>query len=74
MAENIKWIADQNPAARIVLWAHNAHVGTGGGLGDQSMGTYLRKMFGQDMVVIATAFNQGSFQAMPFPGQPGGLA
>lgn len=26
MAENIKWIADHSPDAKIVVWAHNGHV------------------------------------------------
>jgi len=72
MAANVKWIADQNPRAKIVLWAHNGHVATGGGLGEQTMGSHLRGLFGEDMVVIGTAFNQGAFQAQPFPGEPGG--
>jgi erythromycin esterase-like protein len=73
MAENIKWIADHNPGAKMVLWAHNGHVATGAGFGDEAMGVNLRSMFGKSMVVIGTAFNEGSFQAMPMPGQPGGL-
>ena len=28
MADNVKWILDQNPNAKIVLWAHNGHVAT----------------------------------------------
>jgi len=30
MAENVKWILDQSPGAKIVLWAHNGHVAMGG--------------------------------------------
>lgn len=26
MAQNVKWIADHNPGAKLVLWAHNAHI------------------------------------------------
>jgi hypothetical protein len=29
MALNVKWILDQNPNAKIVLWAHNGHVARG---------------------------------------------
>src|SRR5262245_47642811 len=25
MADNIKWIADQNPTAKLVVWSHNTH-------------------------------------------------
>jgi len=64
MAENVKWIADNNPGAKIVLWAHNGHVAKGGLVGFESMGASLRKMFGAQMVVFGFAFNQGSFQAV----------
>src|SRR5262249_6994699 len=30
MADNIKWILDHNPTAKIVLWAHNGHVADAG--------------------------------------------
>jgi erythromycin esterase-like protein len=63
MADNIKWILDQNPGAKIVLWAHNGHVATGGFRGYEPMGVSLRKMFGAQMVVFGFAFNQGSFRA-----------
>ena len=73
MAENIKWILDQNPNAKIVLWAHNGHVATASTGGFDPMGASLRKMFGNQMVVFGFAFNQGSFQAveMPFPSKTG---
>jgi erythromycin esterase-like protein len=67
MADNIRWILDNSPRAKIVLWAHNAHVATAAGLGFGSMGESLRKMFGQQMVVFGFAFNQGSFQAKEMP-------
>jgi erythromycin esterase len=62
MADNVAWIAEQNPNAKIVLWAHNAHVAKGG-FAFETMGAALRKMFGARMVVLGFAFNQGSFQA-----------
>ncbi|MCU1263756.1 MAG: hypothetical protein JWM21_74 [Acidobacteria bacterium] len=74
MAENIKWILDNNPGAKIVLWAHNGHVATSGDFGYDPMGASLRKMFGNQMVVFGFAFNQGSFQAREMPMPPkGGL-
>jgi erythromycin esterase-like protein len=63
MAANVKWILDQNPGAKIVLWAHNGHVATGG-FSYETMGTALRRMYGQEMLVVGLGFNQGSFQAM----------
>ena len=37
MAENVKWILEQNPKAKIVLWAHNGHVATTGAGGNGSI-------------------------------------
>jgi erythromycin esterase-like protein len=73
MAENIKWILDQSPNEKIVLWAHNGHVAAGGFAGSdfEPMGATLRKFYGADMVVFGFAFYQGSFQAM---GRPIGLS
>jgi erythromycin esterase-like protein len=65
MAANIKWILDQNPGAKIVVWAHNGHVNFGGPSGKYTpMGEWLRQGFGHQMVVFGFAFNQGSFQAV----------
>jgi erythromycin esterase-like protein len=62
MADNVKWILDHNPKAKIVLWAHNGHVATGG-FPYETMGSALRRMYGREMVVFGFTFNQGSFQA-----------
>src|SRR5262245_6034254 len=64
MADNVKWIFEQNPGARIVLWAHNGHVATKG-FSYETMGAVLRRTYGSDMVVFGFSFNQGSFQAIP---------
>lgn len=64
MADNVKWILDNNPGAKIVLWAHNGHVSTLNFGGFEPMGVSLRKMFGEQMVVFGFAFNQGSFRAV----------
>ena len=64
MADNVKWILDNNPGAKIVLWAHNGHVSTESIGGYGPMGKSLREMFGTQMVVFGFAFNQGSFQAI----------
>lgn len=63
MADNVKWILDHNPGAKIVLWAHNGHVAASG-FGYKPMGVALREMFPKEMVVFGFAFNQGSFQAV----------
>jgi erythromycin esterase len=64
MADNVKWIADHNPGAKIIVWAHNGHVSNTGYLRTASMGRYLRTMFGNELVNFGFAFNQGSFQAV----------
>jgi erythromycin esterase-like protein len=47
----------------MLVWAHNGHVSTAGaGYGHESMGSALRKTFGDQMVVFGFAFNQGSFK------------
>jgi erythromycin esterase-like protein len=63
MADNVKWIADHNPDAKIVIWAHNGHITNTGYGGTNSMGSYLRKMFGSQLVNFGFTFNQGSFRA-----------
>jgi erythromycin esterase len=62
MAENVKWILEENPNAKIVLWAHNGHVATQNSY--KPMGAFLREMYGSQMVVLGFAFNRGSFQAI----------
>ncbi len=64
MAGNVKWIADQNPSAKLVIWAHNGHISNIGYPGTASMGSYLRKIFGSQLVNFGFAFNQGAFQAV----------
>ena len=61
MARNVEWILDQAPPdAKIVLWAHNGHVSRSPG----AMGGYLAQRFGQQMVVLGFAFDQGRYNAI----------
>jgi len=64
MADNIKWIADQNPGAKIIVWAHNGHISHRGTPSYEPMGGYLRKMLGSQYLNFGFAFNEGSFQAV----------
>lgn len=64
MARNIRWILDHNPGAKLVLWAHNLHVATGGVPDRQPMGSFLRDTYGTGMVVFGFSFNRGGFQAL----------
>ncbi len=68
MAENVGWILDQaGPTARIVLWAHNSHVQTVDwvvrGFTSEAMGTFLREMYSDEMVVVGFSLYDGSFNA-----------
>ncbi|HEY6373721.1 MAG TPA: erythromycin esterase family protein [Candidatus Sulfotelmatobacter sp.] len=62
MAENVEWIADENPGAKIVLWAHNGHIAYTAQYGP--MGGYLHKKFGNQLVNFGFSFNEGSFRAV----------
>jgi erythromycin esterase len=56
MAENVRWIADYEEGAKIILWAANAHIMATPGSG--CMGAYLRRTFGNDMVVFGLMGNR----------------
>jgi erythromycin esterase len=63
MAENVRWIADYEKGAKIILWAANAHIMATPGSG--CMGSYLRQSFGKDMVVIGLVCNRNSVGLPP---------
>lgn len=63
MAENVRWIADHNPGAKIILWAHNGHVSWSYSHG-HSLGGLLHNSFGPQIMNFGFAFNQGSFRAV----------
>jgi len=66
MAENAIWLLDQAGAgAKIVLWAHNGHVGDNPVYGGSaSMGHHLRAEYGDEMVIVGFDFHHGSFRAV----------
>jgi erythromycin esterase len=69
MANNVRALLDaEGPGAKALLWAHNGHVQrtptTVLKLFElTNMGSLLHAVFGDEMVVVGFAFNQGSFQA-----------
>jgi erythromycin esterase len=65
MAENAKWSLDQEPAGtKMIVWAHNDHVASAPAPdGHLPMGMHLRRMYGEAMVNLGFAFNQGQFRA-----------
>lgn len=65
MAENVRWLAEEAyPNQKIVLWAHNGHVGDGSIVGAESMGHHLRTMFGSKMVIFGFGFDFGEIRAL----------
>lgn len=65
MAENVQWILKSQPqGTRIVLWAHNYHVGVGAGAGPRTLGSHLREAYGNDLRIFGFAFGYGGFQAV----------
>jgi erythromycin esterase-like protein len=55
MAENVCWLIEEGfPGQKIVLWAHNGHIGTDMGSSEKSMGSHLRGRYGDQMVVIGS--------------------
>jgi len=64
MAENVSWLLEQaEPEAKIVLWAHNGHIGEESG---DSMGYHLRQRYGDAMITFGFSFYQGSFHAVDY--------
>ena len=60
MAENVAWIAEQNPGSRIVIWAHNMHVSRAEGW----MGAHLAQWFGDDYLPVGFALGTGRYRAV----------
>jgi erythromycin esterase len=67
MAANVDWILEQNPDAKIVLWAHNGHVTKTPG----AMGSYIAERYGPEAVALGFAFDEGSYNARNFLGNGG---
>jgi len=60
MAANAVWIAEEaRKGSKVVLWAHNFHVSKQQG----SMGKWLADRYGNDLVVVGFAANEGTYTA-----------
>jgi len=60
MAHNvIRRINEEKPGTRIIVWAHNDHIGKSKG----SQGGYLQSVYGPEYYALGFSFNQGAFQA-----------
>jgi erythromycin esterase len=65
MADNVRWlIEDRFPNEKIVLWAHNDHVGTAQIGGEKSQGMHLRERYGARMVVLGFGAHHGEVRAL----------
>jgi erythromycin esterase len=71
MTQNIKWIRESNNNGKIMLWAHNGHIGKGTFSDDFKsgnwMGTHLNKLYGEKYYNIGFSFNEGGFVAQSPP-------
>jgi erythromycin esterase len=68
MAENVAWLyANVDGGAKMVLWAHDGHIGVADRINSiesaVTMGKHLRQQFGADYVAIGTSFYAGSFDS-----------
>ena len=77
MADNVRWLVEERfPGEKIVLWAHNGHVGTALQLGEKNQGRHLRERYGDKMVILGFASHHGEVRAKQMaggkikPGQP----
>jgi erythromycin esterase len=77
MAENIEFLMNTQPSGtRMVVWAHNGHIGFDRyGGGTQSMGGYLKKIYGDSYYALGFTMFEGGLQSrdMQTPGAAGSL-
>ncbi|MFJ6480198.1 MULTISPECIES: erythromycin esterase family protein [unclassified Streptomyces] len=64
MAEAVARLVDDDPEARIMVWAHNGHIAKGT-YGEQvpALGSRLRERYGDAYYALALLFGKGSFLA-----------
>lgn len=58
MAQNVRWLVDYEDGAKTILWAANTHVTATPGSG--CMGDHLRRMYGNDIVIVGLLCNRKS--------------
>jgi erythromycin esterase len=71
MTQNIKWIVENNNHQKIMLWAHNGHIGKGTFSDDYTtgnwMGTHLDRLYGKKYYSIGFSFSEGGFVSQSPP-------
>jgi erythromycin esterase len=60
MANNVKWILENNPDSKIVLWAHNGHITKQKG----HLGYFLNREFENQYYNIGFVSNSGTYTAV----------
>ncbi|WP_215448255.1 erythromycin esterase family protein [Streptomyces sp. ATCC 21386] len=74
MAEAVARLVDDNPKARVMLWAHNGHIAKSTyGKNVPALGSGLRERYGDAYYALALLFGKGSFLARrgdDFQGSP----
>lgn len=68
MAANTSWILAQNPAAKVVLWAHNEHIRKNEDA-QQRLGFQLRRELGPAYVAVGFATGTGTMSTYSPTGQ-----
>jgi len=62
MAKNVLWILQQNPTAKLILWAHNGHIGHSDKY--PTMGKYLQNNLAENYRSIGFLTSEGRYTAM----------
>ncbi|MCE7973647.1 MAG: hypothetical protein DYG92_04870 [Leptolyngbya sp. PLA1] len=60
MAQNVRWLLDQHPGERAVLWAHNGHVSRA----PWAMGAFLEDIYPGSQIVIGFSTSTGGYTAI----------
>ena len=64
MADNVRWLLEERfPGQKIVLWAHDGHVGAAPYFGFKTMGMHLREKYSKQMVVLGFSSDVGEIRA-----------
>jgi erythromycin esterase len=60
-AENVYWLSQQHPAAKLAVWGHNDLVALTD-VDDRPLGEWLRALFGPAYFAVGIAFHRGTYQ------------
>jgi len=68
MAETLAWLCQIRPGAKIVVWAHNSHLGDAraaemSAQGERNVGQLTRERFGDDFFLIGFTTHSGEVTA-----------